>query len=112
MNIENTDTEFFFHDDQELVVVYLEKPIANPTNWRPARICREIESLRNQHDIALSPNEVLKKVKEQARIERSLHPNWNNLMTAEDHPTYFEGLCFQTFGKSASHSLYYIDGYK
>ena len=97
MNIENTDAEFFFYDDRELVVVYLEKPIKNSTNWPPARICREIESLRNQHDIVLSPDGVYEKMMEQARIERSLHPDWNNHMTAEDHPKYFEGLCFRTF---------------
>ena len=94
MNIENTDADFFFKDDQDLVVVYLEKPIENAT--KPARICREIEFLRNQHDIALSPDGVYDKMKEQARIERSLHPDWKNHMTAEDHPKYFEGLCFRT----------------
>ena len=96
MNIENTEEDFFFYDDQELAVVYLEKPIANPTNWPPARICREIEFLRNQHDIALSPDGVYEKMKDKAKIERSLHPDWNNHMTAKEHPKYFEGLCFQT----------------
>ena len=50
MNVENTDAEFFFYDDRELVVVYLEKP----TNWPPARICQKIEFLRNQYDMAIS----------------------------------------------------------
>ena len=105
MNIENTDVEFFFYDDQELVIVYLEKPIENSTNWPPARICRQIESLRNQYDMALSPDaadELYEKMTAKARMERYLHPDWNNHMTAEDHPKYFEGLCFQTLGLSAT----------
>ena len=43
-------------------------------------------------------DEVHKKMMEQAKIERSLHPDWINHMTAQDHPKYFEGLCFRTFG--------------
>ena len=105
MNVENTDAEFFFYDDQELAVVYLEKPIENPTNWPPARVCREIEYVRNQYDMALSPDApdgVYEKMMEQAKKERDLHPDWNNHMTAQDHPKYFEGLCFRTFSKSAT----------
>ena len=90
-DIEDSDADLYEETDGDVPVIYVEMQNAS---WTAAKFSIEVEKLRNLHDINVDlegADRVFERIKEKARKEKLIHPNWSEHTTAEHHPEWFKG---------------------